>query len=61
MITLLSHTQNKINTGKRLTKDDLAYELNRIGFCGLPFIVLVTFTRVSLVEAFNAKFNTNIK
>lgn len=59
--SLLPHTEKQIAESKKLTKDDLAYELQRIGALSLPFIALVTFKRKFLVEVFNSKFNTNIK
>lgn len=58
---LFSNTRNKILSGKRLTKDDMAYQLSAIGGWNTPpFCALLDYKRSELVVMFNSKFQTDI-
>ncbi len=56
-------TQEKLQSGKRLTKDDLAYDISRSApaHSRMPFILLMELTRAELVDKYNTLFQANIK
>lgn len=59
---LFPSTRGKVLQGKRLTKDDMAYELSNVGgWSTPPFIVLLDYKRSELVVMFNKKFQTQIQ
>ncbi len=59
---MFSPIRNKILSGKRLTKDDMAYQLSAVGGWNTPpFIALLDYKRNELVVMFNSKFNTDIR
>lgn len=59
---LFPNTRSKVVLGKRLTKDDMAYQLSSVGGWNTPpFCALLDYKRNELVVMFNSKFNTNIQ
>ncbi len=59
---LLPNTRDKVLSGKRLTKDDMAYQISAVGGWETPaFLVLLDYKRDELVVMFNKKFQTAIQ
>jgi len=53
--------REKVDAGKRLTKFDMAFELDRSLPCSLYVVFIEHYKRDDLVEKFNNVFNTSIK
>ena len=57
---LSKRIQDRIITGKRLFKSDLAYSIGQVDVYSPMAFCPESFTRKELVEKFNKLFNTNI-
>ena len=58
---IFSRTLKKIENNKRLTKDDMAYEIGKIETYSIVSISYENFKRDEIVATFNKMFGTDIK
>ena len=58
---IFPRTLKKIENNKRLTKDDMAYEIGKIDEYNIVSISYEYFKRDEIVETFNKMFGTEIK